>query len=304
MKFHINPTLSFLYLLITILFSNCSSNGSPVSQTVLVENAIGNSFAGYWYTGEGELNTFDLEQSRYGEMRKGEAVMVFVTEDFSKRDQVKLDNPDQHPNDKVSVLKLNHIRRFITGIYDYSMMQSVFTPIDQNNKSQSLKISTTAQDWCGHTFLQMNKDRDSYMVSGFSYFETEGDRTIKLKADLLEDEIWNLIRINPESIAEGNYNVIPSTFYSRLSHDPLKAKQARVRREKQEHVDLLILEYLHLNRTLTIGYMPSFPHKILSWEEIQNDQLMSRGKLKASIKSAYWRQHDNQHEYLRDSLGI
>ena len=299
-----NPFLALIFILASVLFCSCYPGGNPNGQTVLVENAPGNTFADYWYAGEGELNTFDLDQLRYGEMRKGEVVMVFVTEDFSKSKQVKIDNPDKYPGDKVSIMKLNHIRRFVTGIYDYSMMQSVFTPIDQNKKNHSLKLSTSVQDWCGHAYSQMNLEGDKYKVTSYSYFETEGDQTTKLKADLLEDELWTLIRMNPENIQEGNYNVIPSTFYTRLTHDPSIAKQARVRKEKQEHIELLVLEYLHLDRTLTIGYMPSFPYKILSWEEIQDGQLMSKGKLKASVKSAYWRQHDNKHEHLRDSLGI
>lgn len=300
MRFSIKPFLFFL------LFPyGCYPGSNHGSQTVLVANKnVDNNFADYWFNGEAELNTFELEQSRYGEMRKGEAVMVFVTEDFSKNNQVKLDNPEKQGGDKLSVLKLNHIRRFVTGIYDYSMMQSVFTPTDLSNNPNTLKTTTSSQDWCGHTFLQMNLEGERYKVSSFSYFEQEGDNTSKLKANLLEDELWNRIRIAPEGINEGNYDVIPSTFYSRLLHDPLKAKQARLRVEKQSDIDYLILEYLHLDRTLTIGYMPSFPHKILSWTEMQDGQLLSKGKLKASVKSAYWQQHDNKHEHLRDSLGI
>lgn len=300
MRFSIKPFLLFL-----LFIHSCYPGSNHDSQTILVANRnLGNSFADYWFNGEAELNTFDLEQSRYGEMRKGEAVMVFVTEDFSKSQQVKMDNSEKRNGDKVSVLKLNHIRRFITGIYDYSMMQSVFTPTDFPNNPNTLKTTTSSQDWCGQTFLQMNLEGERYKVSSFSYFEQEGDNTSKIKTDLLEDELWNRIRIAPEDINEGNYNIIPSTFYSRLLHEPLTAKQARLRTEKQGDINYLILEYLHLERTLTIGYSPSFPHKILSWTEMQDGQLLSKGKLKASIKSAYWRQHDNKHEYLRDTLGI
>ena len=297
--------LSALFITATLLNFGCHPGNKPTGKTVLVANNLtDDSFADYWYKGEGELNTFELEQSRYGEMRRGEAVMVFVTEDFSKSKQVKLDHPDKHPNDKVSVMKLNHIRRFVTGIYDYSMMQSVFTPIDFSKHPKSLKVTMTSQDWCGHVFTQLNLDGDSYKEKGFSYFESEGDATKKIKADMLEDELWTRIRLDPESLEEGNYHMIPSTFYSRLAHDPLKTKQARLRKEKQNDISVIILEYLHLDRTITIGYMPEFPHKILSWKELQDGKLLSKGKLKASVKSAYWRQHDNKHESLRDSLGI
>lgn len=294
----------YLFLLLAIgQICSCYPGNNSSGQSVLVASSEQDGFAEYWYAGEGEINTYELVQSRYGETRMGEAVMVFVTEPFSKTSQVKLDDPNT--DDAVSVLKLNHIRRFTTGIYDYSMMQSVFTPIDLEKRSSTLKMTTTLQDWCGHTFLQLNKEEGNrYKVNGFSYFESEGDEVSRLKGDLLEDEIWTQLRINPDLLSEGNYEVIPSNFYARLSHDPLKAKQARIRKEQKGDEHYLILEYLHLDRTLTIAYTPSFPHKILSWTEIQYGQMMSKGTLKGSINSAYWGQHSNQDVYLRDSLGI
>ena len=54
--------------------------------------------------------------------------MIFVTEDFLTEKQVK---NDHYKNPKsVSILKNNQISKFPTGIYDYSIMKSVFTPID------------------------------------------------------------------------------------------------------------------------------------------------------------------------------
>ena len=41
-------------------------------------------FASYWYQGTAEVNVFDLEQSRYGEVRPGKAVLNFVTENFTQ----------------------------------------------------------------------------------------------------------------------------------------------------------------------------------------------------------------------------
>ncbi len=78
------------------------------------------------------MSTYDFLQNRYGEERTGEAILVFVTEDFSASKQVKLDNSAEAGKDKVPIMKLNHIRRFVTGIYDYSMTLSVFTPVDFN----------------------------------------------------------------------------------------------------------------------------------------------------------------------------
>ena len=304
---------SNLFLLLSsLMFSfwtlSCDIKNPPDNQTetVLVANDKDDrkKFDTYWYSGEGEVNTFEFEQSRYGERRKGEAIMVFVTEPFSKKKQVKLDDPTSTKEDVTVILKLNHIRRFVTGIYDYSMMQSIFTPINLNKTSNTLKVTTTSQDWCGHSFMQTNFDEGQYKISGFSYFESEGDKVTKLKSDLLEDELWTQIRINPDNIKEGNYDFIPSNFYTRLSHDKLQTKQARIRKQQGANVNFLILEYLHLDRTMTISYTPSFPYKIISWTEVQNGETLSKGKLKASIKSAYWQKHGNQDEHLRDSIGL
>ena len=296
---------SLLVAASSLLFVACHPAASPNGQTVLVANSSDNAFAEYWYAGEAEVNTYEFQQSRYGETREGEAVMVFVTEDFSKSKQVKLDNPDRAGSDKVSVLKLNHLRHFVTGIYDYSMMLSVFTPVNIDRFPHSFKTTTSSQDWCGQSFSQLNLEDERYRYSQFSYFEKEGDKSEKIKVDLLEDELWSRIRISPESIKEGTYELIPSSFYTRLSHDPPSPRQARIMTNKKENGTVyLVVEYLHLNRTLTIGYSSTFPFNILSWTEMQDGEIMSKGKLKSTIKSAYWKQHDNQHEYLRDSIGL
>lgn len=55
--------------------------------------------------------------------------MIFVTEDLSKQKHVKLDDPQANEQDAQKVLKLNLTKKFVTGIYPYPMMLSVFTPV-------------------------------------------------------------------------------------------------------------------------------------------------------------------------------
>ncbi|MCA9563537.1 MAG: hypothetical protein KC561_08610, partial [Myxococcales bacterium] len=81
------------------------------------------SFDTYWYQGLAELNRYSLQQSRYGEIHEGEAVLIFVTEDFDTELQVKWDHGNR--DNVVSVLKTNAYRRFYTGLYPYTMMTSV-----------------------------------------------------------------------------------------------------------------------------------------------------------------------------------
>ena len=85
-------------------------------------------FHSYWYNHGAEITRFELEQSRYGEIHPGHAILIFVTEPFLPDIHVKSDYESSRKK-SIPVLKLNLIKRFSTGIYDYSMMKSVFTPI-------------------------------------------------------------------------------------------------------------------------------------------------------------------------------
>jgi len=152
------------------------------------------AFNEYWYKGKAELSTYEVTQERYGEIRKAEQVNIFVTEDFSKQKQVKLDDPANAGADRIPVLKLNTVRRFKTGIYDYSIMQSIFTPVDA---TPTLKTTCTVQDWCGQVFAQTNLEAGGYQVRSYSYFESEGDQDMRLTLSVLEDDLLLRIRLNP-----------------------------------------------------------------------------------------------------------
>ena len=201
---------------------------------------------------------------------------------------------------------MNAVRKFKTGIYDYSMMQSVFTPVDLNHFPNTVKSTMSSQEWCGHTFTQLNLEDENYRINQFSYFEKEGDTKINLKKALLEDELLNRIRINPKSIPTGNVELIPGLFYSRLAHTDLKPKQARIRLEKGEAMNLIV-EYLHFERTLIVRFEEVFPHRILSWTEKNGDNRTdgeTKAVLKKTIQNAYWSHHDNDDLALRDTLRL
>ena len=282
-----------------------SAKGEAASSanTQPTENILSPAFKIYWFQGQAELNVYAVEQERYGEIREAQQVMVFVTEDFSRSKQVKLDNPGQAGADRLPVLKLNVIRRFHTGIYDYSLMESVFSPL---NGAPAVKYTTSIQDWCGHVFVQFNNTDKGYRTQLFSYFETEGDLdTVIQNVDYLESDFWTRLRLNPESIKPGRYRLIPSALFSRLRHKPLSAEPADVYFEQagsNPNTQKLVIKYPYLNRVVEIQFEPSFPFKIVGWEERYTGKLMSRGKLQKSIKTAYWNQNQTEDRALRDSL--
>ena len=126
---------------------------------------LSDSFKTYWFDGTAEISSFKLTQSRYGEAREGSAVLIYVTEDFLRNEQVKANKKSKQSK---TVLKLNRTKNFITGIYPYSIMNSSFTYLEE--KKSLAKITTSIQEWCGQAYLQLNK-KNNLNIESHSYFE-------------------------------------------------------------------------------------------------------------------------------------
>jgi len=285
------------------LFLGCEIHSPGVKEARFVSKEPFQDFQDYWYAGEAELNSYELHQSRYGEERVGDAVLVFVTEDFSKSKQVKLDRPEHAGADRVSVLKMNALRKFTTGVYDYSMMLSVFTPVSLENRPASLKAVASSQEWCGQTFTQFNRREKKMRVRQFSYFEQEGDREFVMGSALWEDELFNYLRMNPAFVPQGEVDLIPGLFYIRLAHEKIMPRKARIQLERGEASSTLRVDYMHLERILTIEFENEFPHRILGWRE-ENGRGLTYARLKKTLKSDYWRRNGNQFAWMRDTLKL
>lgn len=283
----------------------CSCNQIGVSQNEETGLYATQQFKDYWYAGKAEVNAYNLDQSRYGENRPGKAMLIFVTEGFSKSKQVKLDSPDEAGNDKISVMKLNYTKNFVTGIYPYSMMLSSFTPISRNQFPNTLKVTMTSQEWCGHVYSQMNLMKNKYEVNNYSYFEKEGDSHFSIDKILLEDELFNLIRIDPDHIPLGNIKILPGLFFTRLKHENLKPVEATLSKQVDAGKTSYTLQFSA--RTLTIHVDNVFPFKILGWDEefSEGDNTYhTSATLDKTLYTDYWRKNKNEFSPLRDSLGL
>lgn len=272
---------------------------SPVD---LVQHSPSNKkqFSDYWYAGEAEISSYELVQDRYGELHKGNAVLVFVTEPFSKSANAKADRPTDKD---VPVLKLNYTKKFNTGIYPYSMMTSTFLPVE--NGHHSLKVSSSSQEWCGHTYMDL-QNKSKFTVNIDSYFEGESARNIKLDKQLLEDDVMSLIRINPSSLPTGKQQMIPSFFFLRTQHKQIQAYDVElVRNDGPNDHSSYVMSYPSLGREVNIQFETKFPHRILSWTESDtNSGLTSSATLIKTIKSDYWNKHFNKDLPLRRELGL
>ena len=266
-------------------------------------------FGNYWYQGKAEITSYDLKQLHYGEPRAGKAVLIFVTEDFSRSRHVKLEGITRTDGDKVTVLKLNSMKEFITGIYPYSLMSSVFTPLSGDRDPHSLKVTTSVQEWCGHTFVQIDLRENVFHVAHHSYFESEADQTVRLAPVILEDELWSKIRINPGALPTGDARVIAGTQFQRLSRSAFAVEHASAALATDDAVSSYTLAYEH--RTLTIRFSTAFPHEIVGWEEsITQDSgdatrvLATQAVRDTTILLDYWTHNSLTDEVLREVLNL
>ena len=272
------------------------------------------SFGDYWYQGKAEITSYTLKQVRYGELHDGNAVLIFVTEDFSAQKQVKLDRPDEAGDDAVKVLKLNALRNFNTGVYPYTVMTSAFTPVDRDRYPRALKITTSVQEWCGHAFVQLNRLDDQYYVQQYSYFESEGDLVKDLEDAIPEDELWATIRLNPDDLPTGEITMIPGSLYQRFEHTAWRTvKATAILMPDVKQPDLMIYNlvyYPDLNRTLTIRFKRDFPHEIESWEEVEfasdgkTEELVTTAVLNRRLMLDYWTKNSVVDVKLRGQLGL
>ncbi len=298
----------FFWLVVAGAFlASCKQNFEPPSE----------AFKQKWYAGKAELSSFTLQQARYGEIRNGEAVLIFVTEDFSTDNLVKLDEPER-TNDKARVLKMNMSKKFVTGIYPYSMMLSVFTPVSGDGKEKTVKADCSSQEWCGQTFSQLKLKGNDYNWQLHSYFEKEGEQDKKLDAVLIEDELWNRIRINPSTLPQGKVSLLPGLLWQRLSHVPLKEEAAVLTVSKADSlfikdsgVQMYTIHYPAAQRTLQIYFQSAFPHEILGWQENYPDGFGNNKKMlttKAAKKKTawldYWKHNALADTTYRDTLQL
>jgi hypothetical protein len=301
-------------ILITMLAAcNSSSLDNQGAAAVAVKLSQNDEWKKHWYDGNAEVNVYTTAQARYQDIHPGKTVLIFVTEDFLTGKQVK--NESYEDKASTSVLKTNLIRKFDTGVYDYSIMTSVFTPVDHEKFPNTLKINMTSQDWCGHSFFQLNHEKGKYRVSQYSYFEKEADEIYSVPDLMTEDELFNQIRFNPEFLPVGNLQILPGIAFSRLSHKEYKAYAATLSRSPYEgsefqgnNLEMFQVTFPELDRNLEIVYESAFPYKIVGWKDtyavMSGEKLTSISNLISSKRMPYWSEHDLEDGHLRTELGL
>lgn len=298
------------------LFISCEEHTDQVKEDVKttknaaenieIRNKTNKKYDLSYFSGEAEVSTYTLEKARYNNIHPGESVLIFVTEPFLKEKQVKADNPSE--NNSASVLKMNKVERFSTGIYDYSIFTSVFTPISDFDPRYPLKITMSSQDWCGQSFMQVNNnDGFDYLLR--SYFESEGDTTAHLDYCYTEDNLFNLARIDTALLPLGEFDIIPSMQHLRLAHAELKSYTATASLANLEDQVVYSFDIPELKRTVRIFLNPEAHFQIVRWEVTY--PTVFDGKLRTSVyslkeskKLPYWKLNQKSNGNYRDSLKL
>ena len=287
--------------------------------------ASDDGFWTFWGDGKAELDGYALTQPRYGEKRDGTAVMIFVTEDFSDSLRVKAD-PDKHPkSDVYPVLKLNFVRDFQTGIYDYNILTSTFvrteTPPGAPVPWPLAKVSFSSQEWCGHVYQEWiprpSKAGGVQLVGILhSYFDGEADQQLTLPlpdSGVSEDAAPILVRgLRGAWLERGASKTVPWLFSSlraRLEHKPQAWGEATVSRSKEPVQVRSVLGTVAADvykieekdgPTVTWTVEAAAPHRILAWESTSGES----GKLTGSQRLPYWQLHQQGGEANLKALGL
>ncbi len=274
-------------------------------------------FYAHWGDGKAEISSYRIVQSRYGEQRDAHGVLIFVTEDLNRGTLIKVESstPDE---DRIYTLKLNNVLKFKTGIYDYSVMTSVFSAVagDGGEAFQLKKLNLSSQEWCGHVFEEVRFDGDELQGDLNSYFEREGKTRYEL--DLpdgsFESEDHLLIRIRElagsfmEPGERRQITLLPSLWHFRTSHRTRGLEPATLTKgpiEEVEHAGATSPAIhwtweLESGRAKSVWVEEAYPHRILAWKDSEG----TSGQLVKTIRVPYWRLHDVEHEFHRDELSL
>ncbi len=306
------------------LLSSCVVAPSTVAKSVApigsaLSPEFGDAFWKHWGDGRAELAGYDFETPRYGSVRKGTAVVIFVTETFSNSLRVKAD-PGKHPrSDEYPVMKLNLVQDFATGIYDYNLMTSAFTAMTSVNDRPAgavTKVAFSAQEWCGLAYSQLLFDAKSARFSSHSYFDGEADQvaTLAVPTDAVsEDALLSWARGFAYPMVKPGASVtaplVRALRESRLVHRPQGVGRAvfsrataplSVRVPAGTFDCVVSTVRIEGGRTWTFFTETAAPNRVVRWTCSDGE----KADLLASDRLVYWQLNGSSGEAALSKIGL
>ena len=283
------------FILLCVLVAGCSKG--PEVSTKVTDAASPVYDAAFWKTwGDGfaELTSYDLKYPRYGAPRQGTAVSIFVAETFANSLRVKSDPGVRDKKDEFSVMKLNLVEDFQTGVYDYNLMLQSFVALESVNGRPAgvmTKVAWSSQEWCGNLFKEALLDKDVLRVVSHSYFDGEGDQSLSeaspAPAVLSEDALmlwargmaWPVLKV-------GETREVPALLamqVSRFKKGPAQWGKVVLSRSSAESFDVFRAK-LSDGRERVYEVEKVAPFRVLKYSTSEGVE----GVLVASERMKYW----------------
>ena len=310
------PRLALLALTsCTLLALSGCTHGAAVAPTdtttgtrpPLAARPTARATADFWHTwgdGKAELSGYRATVMRYGAPREAEIVLVYVTESLDRASLIKEDVSAGHG---LPVLKLNYSEKFQTGIYPYSLLTSVFTPVDGYlaTRFSPVKVTLSAQEWCGHVYHGIWPGDHAYESQVISYFESEGEHTESVETPsgtLYEDALFIQLRELDGQFANGgdwSGSLVPRLWSNRRVHQPLRPTSAHITRAHQSGgIDRFTVSYADVVRTFDVEQ--SGQKRIVAWaaNDGEHAEILNTARL------PYWSLNGPGGESYREQLGL
>lgn len=266
------------------------------------------TFWDHWGDGKAEIATYTGQVDRYGEKRSAEVTLIYVTEPHDPDRWVKTSGSSDAKSQ--NVMKLNRVLKFQTGIYPYSVMTSVFSPVKKWDRPrfQPAKVTLTAQEWCGHVFHGLWPGVDEYLSIIHSYFGSEGDDRKMVDTDttpLFEDGLWIQLRELDGQFNDGkdwSGRLVPALWQTRKGHSPPMPVDASIERTKTKFQGQSVTRFTlnYGEQTVIFDVAREYPHHIVHYKRNGGTEL----RLKKVERLAYWKMNASKDADQREKLGL
>ena len=282
------------------------------------EPRFGDAFWDHWGDGRAELAGYDLTYPRYGELRQGTAVTIFVTEPFLRDERVKAEG-GAPADETFQVMKLNLVQDFPTGVYDYNLMRSAFLALEPaagRPPGRLTKAAFSSQEWCGQVYHQLRFHADAIREDLHSYFAGEADQRNELpakEAGLSADALPFWARGFAGPVLEAGESrqtpILRSLAHARLRHEPVKWGRATLSRgERTRTIEVpagrftvrVMEAALEDGPDWTFYVEDAAPHRLIRWESDAGHE----AELLASDRMKYWRMNGAGHRGALQRLGL
>jgi hypothetical protein len=265
--------------------------------------AAPNAFAAgaLWDDGRAEIDAYDATVLRYGIPRPLTAYLIVVKEDFSKAQLVKAD-PGHDPADLRTVLKLNQVLDYRTGIYTYHQMASCFF---DRATMDLVKLSLTSNEWCGNTFKEYTRRDGRGTLHVHTYWDGQAEATYDVPAGpdaVFKDALPLWIRSLPQSAGtRRSLRLLPTQFESKGARP--EPRDATLLAAREESIAVPAGRFRALRWELATSEGPpdvywtgqDSPYVLLAWERSDGGAF----RLKWSQRLPYWTlNHPGDERYL------